>query len=106
MPFQYIHDQTIRLANTGMHPNEIAAKISLPDNLAKHTYLREYYGTTVWSSKSTFHGYMGWFSGDAVELSPLMKQEKSERMVKLLGKGQTHGCCKICSERQRFFSGR
>ena len=83
---QYIHDQTIRLANTGLHPNEIAAKLSLPDNLAKHPYLQEYYGTTVWSSKSTFHGYMGWFSGDAVELSPLTKQEKSEKMLQLVGK--------------------
>lgn len=82
---QYIHDQTVRLANTGLHPNDIASKLTLPANLANHPYLKEYYGTTTWSSKSTFHGYMGWFSGDVVELSPLTKREKSDRMITLVG---------------------
>ena len=99
---QFIHDQTIRLTNTGMHPNEIAARIRLPDNLAQHPYLREYYGTTVWSSKSTFHGYMGWFSGDAVELSPLMKQEKSERMLTLVGKDKLIDAAKSALEEKDF----
>ena len=82
---QYIHDQTVRLSNAGYHPNEIATKIILPEKLAKHQYLQEYYGTTAWSSKSAFNGYLGWFSGDAVDLTPLSKQEKSDRMIKLVG---------------------
>ena len=82
---QYIHDQTIRLSNAGLTPNEIARRISLPENFVKHPYLQEYYGTTAWSSKSAFHAYLGWFSGDAVDLSPLTKQEKSDRMVNLVG---------------------
>ena len=82
---QYIHDQTVRLSNSGLHPNEIAAKVALPESLAKHPYLQEYYGTTEWSSRSAFYTYLGWFSGDPVDLSPLTKQEKSDRMVDLVG---------------------
>ena len=99
---QFIHDQTIRLANAGLHPNEIAGKIKLPYNLAKHSYLQEYYGTTEWSSKSTFYGYMGWFSGDAVELSPLTKQDKSQRMLKLVGKDKLIDAAKTALKEKDF----
>ena len=43
--YKYIHDQTLRYANMGYTPIEIAEKIQIPDNLAKEFYNRGYYGS-------------------------------------------------------------
>ena len=65
---QFVHDQTIRLMNQGMYPDEIAEKIKLPESIADSPYLKEFYGTVRWSVKSIFNGYLGWFSGNPAEL--------------------------------------
>ena len=67
---QYIHDQTIRLMNQGLYPDEIAEIVKLPKEIAKSPYLYEFYGTVRWSVKSIFNGYLGWFSGNPSELDP------------------------------------
>ena len=82
---QYVHDQTIRLMNKGMYPDEIAEKIQLPDNIANSPYLKEFYGTVRWSVKSIFNGYLGWFSGNPSELDPLSREEKAKRILNLAG---------------------
>ena len=82
---QYIHDQTIRLMNQGLYPDEIAEIIKLPDNLANSPYLYEFYGTVRWSVKSIFNGYLGWFSGNPSELDPLSRKERALRISKLAG---------------------
>ena len=82
---QYIHDQTIRLMNLGMYPDEIAEEIELPENIANSPYLYEFYGTVRWSVKSIFNGYLGWFSGNPSELDPLSREEKAIRISSLAG---------------------
>ena len=82
---QYVHDQTIRHINDGLSPDEIAEKIKLPTSLASHPYLKEFYGTVGWSSKSVFNAYLGWFNGNAVYLNPLTEKTRAEKMVKLVG---------------------
>ena len=46
-------DKTLnpQLALLGLYPNEIAQLVKLPDHLASHPYLIEYYGTVEWSVK-------------------------------------------------------
>ena len=82
---QYIHDQTIRLMNQGLYPDEIADIIQLPDELANSPYLYEFYGTVRWSVKSIFNGYLGWFSGNPAELDPLSRKDKALRISSLAG---------------------
>ena len=82
---QFVHDQTIRLMNQGMYPDEIAEKIKLPDSIADSPYLKEFYGTVRWSVKSIFNGYLGWFSGNPAELDPLSREEKAKRILNLAG---------------------
>ncbi len=82
---QYIHDQTIRLINKGLYPDEIVELIKLPENLAKSPYLFEFYGTVRWSVKSIFNGYLGWFSGNPSELDPLTRKERAVMISKLAG---------------------
>tara|TARA_B100001059_G_scaffold236315_1_gene286156 strand:- start:3803 stop:5566 length:1764 start_codon:yes stop_codon:yes gene_type:complete len=82
---QYIHDQTVRLINKGLYPDEIAELIRLPDNLAKSPYLFEFYGTVRWSVKSIFNGYLGWFNGNPSELDPLTRKERALKISALAG---------------------
>lgn len=82
---QLVHDQTVRMMNLGLHPDEIANRIKLPKSLEEQPYLKELYGTVKWSSKSLFTGYMGWFSGDIAELSPHTPTEQAHRLIKLAG---------------------
>ena len=82
---QYIHDQTIRLMNQGLYPDEIADIVKLPKEIADSPYLYEFYGTVRWSVKSIFNGYLGWFSGNPAELDPLSRKEKALRISDLAG---------------------
>lgn len=47
---QFVHDQTVRFMNKGYTPDEIIGNklIQLPDQLKKHPYLQEFYGTVDW----------------------------------------------------------
>ena len=82
---QYVHDQTIRLMNKGLLPEEIASAITLPPELAASPFLYEFYGTVRWSVKSIFNGYLGWFSGEPADLDPLSKKDKAKRLSLLAG---------------------
>ncbi|MGH8505388.1 MAG: alkyl sulfatase dimerization domain-containing protein [Stenotrophobium sp.] len=81
----YVYDQSIRLINQGLLPDEVAARIQLPPKLAASPYLQEFYGKASWSAKSIFDGNLGWFSGDPADLQPLPPTEVAQRMVALAG---------------------
>lgn len=52
--YKYIHDQTIRLANRGFTPDEIAEMIQLPDSLSNVAYNRNFYGTLQQNIKAVY----------------------------------------------------
>ncbi|MEZ6147044.1 MAG: alkyl sulfatase dimerization domain-containing protein [Planctomycetaceae bacterium] len=82
---QYVHDQTIRMINRGMTPDEIAETIELPPHLKNLPYLQEFYGRVDWSARAVFAGTLGWFSGDPQDLLPVSKKREAELMVRLAG---------------------
>ena len=82
---QFIHDQTIRLMNQGMHPEEIIENIELPAAVAASPYLQEFYGTVRWSVKSIFNGYLGWFSGNISELDPISTFKRAKFVSNMIG---------------------
>ena len=82
---QFIHDQTIRLMNQGMHPEEIIENIELPSAVASSPYLQEFYGTVRWSVKSIFNGYLGWFSGNISELDPTSTFKRAKLVSNMVG---------------------
>ena len=82
---QYVHDQTIRGINAGLTPDALVERVVLPPVLARDENLQEFYGSVEWSVRSIFSGYLGWFSGDAVDLSPLTGSKRSEAFVELAG---------------------
>ena len=82
---QFVHDQTVRFMNKGLSPDEIVTKVHLPKHIAKHTHLQELYGTVEWSVKSTYAGYMGWFTGDPAQLSTIISKERAQKTIELAG---------------------
>ena len=82
---QFVHDQTVRLINLGLDPNEIAEQLVLPKHLGDSPYLKEFYGTPEWSAKNVFSGYLGWFDGNPSTLKPLPLKDEAEKMIQLSG---------------------
>ncbi len=82
---QFVHDQTIRLMNKGLTPDEIVAQVKLPQHLARQQYMHEYYGTVEWSVRAIFDGYLGWFGGNSTQLFPLPREKRARHFADLVG---------------------
>jgi alkyl sulfatase BDS1-like metallo-beta-lactamase superfamily hydrolase len=83
--YKYIHDQTLRLANHGLTPREIAEELKLPPTLAREWHARDYYGTLNHNAKAVYQRYLGWFDGNPANLHPLPPAETGKRYVALAG---------------------
>ena len=83
--YRYINDETLRLANHGLTPIEIAEEIRFPERLANHWAVREYYGTLNHNVKATYTRYLGWFDGNPARLHPLTPVESARRYVEYMG---------------------
>jgi len=82
---RYVYDETISGMNKGMTADQLAASISLPDELAESPYLQEFYGSLEWGVRSVFSGLVGWFDGNPTNLRPLKNAEEAARIVELAG---------------------
>jgi alkyl sulfatase BDS1-like metallo-beta-lactamase superfamily hydrolase len=83
--YKFIHDQTLRLANHGLTPKEIAEELALPPTLAAEWHVRDYYGTLNHNAKAVYQRYVGWFDGNPANLHPLPPVEAARRYVDLAG---------------------
>jgi alkyl sulfatase BDS1-like metallo-beta-lactamase superfamily hydrolase len=83
--YKYVHDQTLRMANHGLTPKEIAEDLALPPTLAAEWHTRGYYGTLNHNAKAVYQRYLGWFDGNPANLHPLPPIEAGRRYVDLAG---------------------
>lgn len=83
--YKYIHDQTLRLANHGHTPDEIANLLEEPQWLSSTFHARGYYGSLKHNVKATYQRYYGYFDGNPVNLDPLPPQEAGTAYVSALG---------------------
>lgn len=83
--YRYLHDQTLRLANRGYGPQEIAEQIELPASLRTDFANRGYYGTVRHDAKAVYQRYFGWYDGNPANLDPLPPVEASRKYVALMG---------------------
>ncbi len=83
--YAYIHDQTLRLANQGLTPREIAESIQLPPSLDVKWYNRDYYGTLRHNARATYQYYLGFFDGNPAHLNSHPPVEAAERYVEWMG---------------------
>jgi len=83
--YKYTHDQTLRLANHGHTPHEIAAQLDPPAFLTQAFHARGYYGTLPFNARAVYQHYYGFYDGNPVNLNPLPPSELGQRMVDALG---------------------
>ncbi len=83
--YRYIHDQTLRLANHGYTPREIAERLKLPATLRGRFANRGYYGTVRHNAKAVYQFYFGWYDGNPANLDPLPPEEEATKYVTAMG---------------------
>jgi alkyl sulfatase BDS1-like metallo-beta-lactamase superfamily hydrolase len=85
--YRYLHDQTLRLANKGYTPQEIAEQLDLPASLQPVFANRGYYGTVRHNAKAVYQHYFGWYDGNPAHLDPLPPADAAKRYVEAMGGG-------------------
>ncbi|MGF1597175.1 MAG: alkyl/aryl-sulfatase [Acidimicrobiales bacterium] len=82
--YRWLHDETMRLANHGLVPTEIAAALELPAEFDQ-SHVRGYYGTVSHNARSVYNRYLGWYDGNPAHLDPLPPTEAATRYVEAMG---------------------
>ena len=83
--YKFIHDQTVRMINKGMKPNEIAEEIKFPLSLEQNFAVHGYYGTLKHDARAVYQHYIGWFDGNPANLDLLPRVDAAKRYVALMG---------------------
>ncbi|MEM6310456.1 MAG: alkyl sulfatase dimerization domain-containing protein [Pseudomonadota bacterium] len=83
--YKYIHDQTLRLANLGHTPDEIAEEIAEPNWLSSKFHARGYYGTLKFNARAVYQRYYGFFDGNPVNIDPLAPAALGSKLTEALG---------------------
>ena len=83
--YRWIHDQTMRLANKGLTPTEIAEELTLPEAFTSQIHTRGYYGALVHNSKAVYQRYLGWYDGNPARLWARTPSDAGARYVQLAG---------------------
>lgn len=83
--YRFIHDQTVRMANSGLTPLEIADQIKMPESLATEFYNRDYYGTLRHNSRAVYQYYFGWYDANPANLNPHPPEDAAKRYVDYMG---------------------
>ena len=96
--YKYTHDQTVRLMNAGLTPNEIADRVQLPASLAEFMAVRGHYGDVRHNVKAVYQFYLGFYDGNPAHLNPLAPANAGQRYLDLLG-----GADKVVAAAQQAF---
>jgi alkyl sulfatase BDS1-like metallo-beta-lactamase superfamily hydrolase len=83
--YRFINDETLRLANHGLTPSEIAEEVRFPPKLDRHWAMRSYYGTLNHNVRATYVNYLGWFDGNPANLHTLPPADAATRYVEFMG---------------------
>ncbi len=83
--YAYIHDQTLRLMNTGLNGSEAAEALAMPPALDQAWHTHGYYGSVSHNVKAVYQRYLGWFDGNPARLWQHPPVEASTRYVECMG---------------------
>lgn len=79
------YDQTLRGILRGLGAQELRHFIYQPKALSEPYYNAQTYGETPWFAPAIYQYQMGWYDGDATQLTQLPPRESSTRLVALMG---------------------
>ena len=83
--YRWMHDQTMRFANHGETPLEIAEALRLPPEFAAESHTTGYYGHLAHNVKAVYQRYLSWYDGNPANLWRLPPAEVGRRYVELAG---------------------
>lgn len=83
--YKYIHDQTVRMMNSGLTGPEIADALQMPKSLHDYLGVHGYYGSVRHNARAVYQFYMGWFDAHPSNLDQLPPVEEAKRYVALAG---------------------
>lgn len=83
--YAYLHDQTLRLLNSGLTGPEIAEELRLPPALESAWHARGYYGSLNHNVKAVYQRYMGWYDGNPAHLWEHPPVQLAERYMEVAG---------------------
>ncbi|MDM0085373.1 alkyl sulfatase dimerization domain-containing protein [Variovorax sp. J31P179] len=83
--YKFVHDQTLRLMNHGLGPDDIAQRIVLPATLRADWSTHDFYGSVKHNVKAIYQRYVGWYDGNPVHLDPLPPVEEARKAVDYMG---------------------
>ena len=83
--YKWMHDQTMRHANHGLVPTEIAEHLSLPSEFLANEHTRGFYGDLVHNAKAVYQRYLSWYDGNPANLHRHPPVEAGKRYVELAG---------------------
>ncbi|MGW4791018.1 alkyl/aryl-sulfatase [Nonomuraea sp. NPDC004297] len=83
--YAYLHDQTVRMLNSGMTGSEIAEAMQLPPALEQVWHTHGYYGSVSHNVKAIYQRYLGWFDGNPAHLWEHPPVEQARRYVEAFG---------------------
>jgi len=83
--YRFMHDQSLRYANHGFTPGEIAETLALPPEFLAHGHTRGYYGDLVHNAKAVYQRYLSWYDGNPARLNTHPPVEAAKRYVAFIG---------------------
>ncbi|BEP92003.1 alkyl sulfatase dimerization domain-containing protein [Acidovorax sp. A79] len=83
--YKFINDQTLRLLNHGLGPQDIAEQLRMPASLEREWSARGYYGTLRHNAKAVYQKYLGWYDANPANLDPLPPVPHAKKTVEYMG---------------------
>ena len=96
--YRWMHDQALRLANSGRTIHEIPDELPLPEEFQKHPHTRGYYGNVAHNLRAVYQRYFSWYDGNPAHLDPLPPVKVGKKYVEFMG-----GADAVLERAQRSF---
>jgi alkyl sulfatase BDS1-like metallo-beta-lactamase superfamily hydrolase len=80
-----LHDQSVRMINKGYKMDEVANYLTLSPEITKEWHNRPYYGEYRFNARAIYQYYLGFFSGNPVDLNRLAPVDAGKRFVDTVG---------------------
>jgi alkyl sulfatase BDS1-like metallo-beta-lactamase superfamily hydrolase len=83
--YRFIHDEALRLANSGQKLDDLANAAYYPKALTEEYSTRGYYGSLSHNLRGAYSYYLGWYDGNPATLHRYPVVETARRYVAALG---------------------
>lgn len=83
--YLYLHNETMRLINSGVTISELPYEFELPYELEKAWHTRGYYGHQWHNTKAIYQYYLGWYDGNPTTFREVEPKVEGQKLVKLAG---------------------